>query len=82
LDRLKGIRLSGKKSQSQKVTYYVIPIIYNILEMINPRDRKQINGCQGIGMNGGGAGKHKGNPCGDAVILYLNFGSGYMNPHM
>lgn len=43
---LKGIVLSDK-SQSLKVSYYVIPL-YNILEITNYKDREQINGSQRV----------------------------------
>jgi hypothetical protein len=45
LDDLKNIMLS-EKSQLQKVTYYMIPFVWNVQSRQIYRKRKQISDCQ------------------------------------
>lgn len=45
-----------KSSQIQKVTYYMIPFMWNIQNRGNYADRMQIGGFQGLG-GGGGMGR-------------------------
>ena len=49
---LKNIMLS-KRSQMQKTTYCMIPFIWTIRKRQIYRDRKQISGCLGLGVEAG-----------------------------
>lgn len=59
-----------KKSQTQKATYCLIPFIF--------WERKQIYGCQRL-EKGVDDKKMHGNVASDRIVVYLDFGDGYMN---